>query len=285
MSASHAYSSGKVSPWHMRSAGILGAAGGLGVAWYSHNAALNAHGRGFRSASAIPPAQAARRKEEASDSLIGLSYNCSEVSVRLRLIAMNFARQSAPTSAGLLFAFGRGARPDRRHDSAGLPAGRTLTRSPAPGQRWRPDGHWLCRRSAWRRRVAGVAGDIRRRGRRDLCEVRTRWRTRVEGVHGRQLAAGNDEDVDAGRTGLLDSLLIGPPTAMCHQLRWMGPITIWVISCCRAKPTMARAGSSIFYLVPAGAQIGCQFAARRSTGDPGTGPCRRRSRLPRSVPP
>lgn len=50
---------------------------------------------------------------------------------------------------------------------------------------------------------------------------------------------------------------IRPPTAMCGQLRWTGPIRIWVISCCCAKPTMARAGS-LLYLVPAGAEIGCQ---------------------------
>lgn len=69
--------------------------------------------------------------------------------------------------------------------------------------------------------------------------------TRVEGIRGGQLAAGDDEDVDAGGTGLLETRrTIRPPTAMCGQLRWMGPIRIWVISCCRAKPTMARAESS-----------------------------------------
>jgi hypothetical protein len=35
--------------------------------------------------------------------------------------------------------------------------------------------------------------------------------TRVEGVRGGQLAAGNDEDVDAGGTGLLENPPYDPP--------------------------------------------------------------------------
>jgi hypothetical protein len=50
---------------------------------------------------------------------------------------------------------------------------------------------------------------------------------------------------------------IGPPSAMCHQLRWMDPIMIWVISCSRAKLTRARAGSS--------SSISCQRAPRSSS--------------------
>ena len=57
--------------------------------------------------------------------------------------------------------------------------------------------------------------------------------------------AGDEMDVDAKRIGLVDNPSDDlPPSAMCHQLRWMDPIMIWVISCSRAKLTMARAGSS-----------------------------------------
>jgi hypothetical protein len=33
---------------------------------------------------------------------------------------------------------------------------------------------------------------------------------------------------------------IGPPSLMCHRLRWMDPITIWVTWCSRAKLTRAQ---------------------------------------------
>ena len=47
---------------------------------------------------------------------------------------------------------------------------------------------------------------------------------------------------------------IGPPSVICHQLRCIEPITIWVIWCSCAKPTRAWAGSSSF--------ISCQRAPR-----------------------
>ena len=53
----------------------------------------------------------------------------------------------------------------------------------------------------------------------------------------------------------------GPPSAMRHQLRWWDPIMIWVISCSRAKLTMARAGSSssilpAFFVPPGARHVG-----------------------------
>ena len=44
-----------------------------------------------------------------------------------------------------------------------------------------------------------------------------------------------------------------PPVSCCHRLRWLDPITIWVIWCSWAKRAMARAGSS--------SSISCQRAS------------------------
>ena len=58
-----------------------------------------------------------------------------------------------------------------------------------------------------------------------------------------------------------------PPASCCHRLRWLDPITIWVIWCSCAKLAMARAGIVAFDLVPAGADVGRQLrAASRWTG-------------------
>ncbi len=51
--------------------------------------------------------------------------------------------------------------------------------------------------------------------------------TRLEGLGGRQFVAGDEVDVDAARA--ITRRTIGLPPAMCHQLCWTAPITIWVI--------------------------------------------------------
>ena len=54
-----------------------------------------------------------------------------------------------------------------------------------------------------------------------------------------------------------------PLVSCCHRLRWLEPITIWVIWCSRANLMMARAGSS--------SSISCQPAPTS------TASCRSRS--------
>jgi Potassium-transporting ATPase A subunit/K+-transporting ATPase, c chain len=61
-----------------------------------------------------------------------------------------------------------------------------------------------------------------------------------------------------------------PPVSCCHRLRWLEPMTIWVIWCSWAKRAMARAGSSSWIScqrAPTSAASSCSFPmAGRSAG-------------------
>lgn len=84
--------------------------------------------------------------------------------------------------------------------------------------------------------------------------------TRLEGLRGWQLAAGNDEDVDAGCTGLLDNPPYDrpadgdvPPAAVDGADHDLGDLML-------PREADDGPGRIVIYLVPAGAEIGGQFS-------------------------
>src|SRR6185312_10356106 len=115
------------------------------------------------------------------------------------------------------------------------------------------------RLSRTRRAAVGVACGVQRHGRGGMCGSGLVGGTRVEGLSGWQLAAGDDEDVDAGGTGLLENPPYDPPAhgdvrpaAVDRADQDLGDLVLL------READDRPGGVVLLYLVPAGAEIGCQ---------------------------